>query len=108
MSHHHSYSHRGSRAVQPFVSLFKYDTSGTYSHIKWKPDGTVLDESNDYPYGIYRWYVCDRWRSVYEHDAHGTAVAGDLDELRELVPPIGPRRQIESLLTQLAITYLTT
>ena len=84
MSHHHSYTHRGSPAVQPFVSLFKYDTSGTYSHIKWKPDGTVLDESNDYPYGIYRWYVCDRWRSVYEHDAHGTAVAGDLDELREL------------------------
>ena len=85
MSHHHSYSHRGSSAVQPFVSLFKYDTSGTYSHIKWKPDSTVLDESDDYPYGIYRWYVCDRWRPVYEHDAAGTAVSGDLGELREMV-----------------------
>ena len=35
MSHHHSYTHRGTIPDQPYVSLFKYDTSGTFSHVKW-------------------------------------------------------------------------
>ena len=43
------------------------------------------DESQAYPYGIYRWFVCDRWRCVYEHDADGNRVAGNLDELMECV-----------------------
>ena len=84
MSHHHSYTHRGSAAAQPYISLFKYDTSGTYEHIKWMPDNQVFDESAAHPYGIYRWFVCDRWRLVYEHDAAGQMVAGDLEELKEL------------------------
>ena len=85
MSHHHSYSHRGGIVKQPYLSLFKYDTSGTYSHIKWMPDNTVIDESQSYPYGIYRWFICDRWRLVYEHDEEGTPIFGELDELKELV-----------------------
>ena len=85
MSHHHSYTHRGGPAEQPYVSLFKYDASGTFSHVKWMPDNQVFDETQAYDYGIYRWYVCDRWRSVYEHDAEGRAISGDLEELRELI-----------------------
>jgi hypothetical protein len=85
MSHHHSYVHRGDPAVQPYISLFKYDASGTFSHIKWMPDNQVFDESYTYGYGIYRWYVCDRWRSVFEHDAEGNKISGDLEELCELV-----------------------
>ena len=27
--------------------------------------------------------MCDRWRSVYEHDAEGNCIRGDLDELKE-------------------------
>ena len=36
-------------------------------------------------YGIYRWFVCDRWRTVYEHDAGGNRVRGNLEELKEHV-----------------------
>lgn len=32
---------------------------------------------------VPRWYVCDRWRVVYEHDADGQPISGDLDELKE-------------------------
>ena len=85
MTHHHSYVHHGKDIEQPYVSLFKYDVSGAFSHVKWMPDSTVLDESKAYPYGVYRWYVCDRWRLVYEHDSRGAAVSGDIDELKELV-----------------------
>lgn len=85
MSHHHSYAHHGQPVDEPLVSLFKYDTSGTYAHIKWRLDDSAVDESAAYPYGVYRWFVCDRWRVVYEHDAEGRAVAGDLDELIECV-----------------------
>jgi hypothetical protein len=28
-----------------------------------------MDESRAYPYGVYRWFVCDRWRMVYPHVA---------------------------------------
>jgi hypothetical protein len=82
MSHHHSYTHRGQIADQPYLSFFKYDTSGTFSHIKWMLNGEVLDESDTYPYGIYRWFVCDRWRLVYEHDENGNRLFGDLEELK--------------------------
>ena len=85
MTHHHSYVHHGEAIEQPYVSFFKYDLSGAYSHLKWMSDNTVLDESKAYPYGTYRWYVCDRWRLVYEHDTCGTALSGDIDELKELV-----------------------
>jgi hypothetical protein len=85
MSHHHGYSHHGQEVAQPNSSIFKYDTSGTFSHVKWMWGDVALDESQSYPYGIYRWFVCDRWRLVYEHDAEGDCVRGDLDELKEYV-----------------------
>ncbi len=45
MSHHHSYTHRGGPAEQPYVSLFRYDTSGRYAHLKWMVGSeTGLDE----------------------------------------------------------------
>ena len=83
MTHHHSYAHRGSLAAQPYFSFFKYDTSGTFSQVKWMLDNRALDESQPYQYGVYRWYVCHRWRVVYEHDADGNRVSGDLDALKE-------------------------
>ena len=85
MSHHHSYTHRGTIPDQPYISLFKYDTSGTFSHIKWMLGDVTIDESAAYPYGVYRWVVCDRWRLVYEHDSEGNRVFGDLEELKEHV-----------------------
>ncbi len=85
MSHHHSYVHRGEVAEQPYISIFRYDVSGRYAHYKWMLDNRVIDEAQAYPYGVYRWYVCERWRTVYEHDAHGERVTGDLEELKSLV-----------------------
>ena len=35
MTRHHSYAHRGTLAEQPYFSLFKYDTSGSFSQMKW-------------------------------------------------------------------------
>ena len=83
MSHHHSYTHRGQAARQPYVSLFKYDTSGSFSHVKWMLGEPPLDESQAYRYGVYRWFVCDRWRLVYEHDARGQRLFGELEHLKE-------------------------
>ena len=81
MSHHHSYSYDGQQIDKPYVSLFKYDTSGRISHVKWLLGDDAVDVSSKAAYGVYRWFVCDRWRAVYEHDADGNPVAGDLDEL---------------------------
>ena len=83
MSHHHSYVHHGQDIEQPYISIFKYDASGTFSHVKWMLGDVTLDESATYPYGIYRWFICDRWRLVYEHDADGNRVRGDLEDLKE-------------------------
>ena len=85
MTHHHSYMHRGSLADQPYMCFFKYDVSGAFSLVKWMLDNATIDDSQAYPYGVYRWYVCDRWRVVYEHDADGNRVAGDLEELKECI-----------------------
>ena len=85
MSHHHGYVHHGQEVEQPNCSIFKYDTSGTFSQMKWLWGDTALDESQAYPYGIYRWFVNDRWRLVYEHDAQGNPLHGNLDELKEHV-----------------------
>jgi hypothetical protein len=85
MTHHHSYMHRGTVPAQPYFSFFKYDTSGTFAQVKWMLDNRVFDESQAYSYGVYRWFVCDRWRLVYEHDAAGRRLAGDLEELKEHV-----------------------
>ena len=85
MSHHHSYVHRGEEIEQPYISIFKYDTSGTFSHVKWRLNDVRINEGQAYPYGIHRWFVCDRWRPVYENDEEGNAVAGDLDKLKEAV-----------------------
>ena len=85
MSHHHSLVHRGKIAEQPYFCLFKYDALGQFSLLKWMLNNQVLHESGAYPYGIYRWFFCDRWRLVYEHDASGFRLFGDLEELKELV-----------------------
>lgn len=85
MTHHHSYAHRGSLEEQPYFSFFRYDTSGLFSQVKWMLDNRTFDESQPYPYGVYRWFVCDRWRLVYENDAEGNCLRGDLDELKECV-----------------------
>ena len=85
MSHHHSYDPHGQDIQQPYISIFKYDTSGAFCHMKWMWDDVALDESQAYPYGVYRWFVCDHWRLVYEHDAEGRCVFGNLEELKEHV-----------------------
>lgn len=85
MTHHLSFVHRGHDIDQPYVSIFKYDTSGTFNHVKWMWNDVRIDEGKSYPYGVYRWFVCDRWRTVYEHDADGNCLRGDLDELTEHV-----------------------
>ena len=88
VSHHHSFEHHGSDVEQPYVCLFKYDASGVHSAVKWMLGDSVLEESGTPHTGLYhcyRWYVCDRWRLVYEHDAEGAPVAGDLEELKDLV-----------------------
>ena len=85
MSHHHGYVHHGQDVEQPNCSIFKYDTSGTFAQIKWLWGDVALDESQAYPYGIYRWFVNDRWRLVYEHDDQGRTVHGDLEELKACV-----------------------
>ena len=85
MSHHHSYVHHGQDVEQPYISIFKYDVSGAFCQVKWMWADAAVDESQAYPYGVYRWFVCDRWRTVYEHDAAGNRVHGSLDELKDHV-----------------------
>jgi len=85
MSHHHGYVHHGRDVEQPNMSIFRYDTSGTFEQMKWLWGDRALNEGQTYPYGIYKWFTCDRWRVVYEHDAGGQVCAGDLDELKALV-----------------------
>tara|TARA_B100000686_G_scaffold284022_1_gene307350 strand:- start:4 stop:693 length:690 start_codon:yes stop_codon:yes gene_type:complete len=85
MSHHHGYSHRGAEVDQPNMSIFKYDVFGKFEQIKWLWGDVANDEGQAYPYGIYRWFICDRWRVVYEHDADGNRLGGDLDELTRLI-----------------------
>ena len=52
MSHHHGYVHHHQEVDQPNMSIFKYDTSGTFSQMKWLWGDIGLDESQSYPYGI--------------------------------------------------------
>ena len=85
MSHHHSYAHNGQDIDQPYFSIFKYDVSGEYNQVKWMWGDIRVDQSRAYPYGVYRWFVCDRWSDVYEHDAEGNRVQGDLEELKGYV-----------------------
>jgi len=85
MSHHHSYAHRGELADQPYFSFFKYDAVDRFSQVKWMLDNTVFHEPQPYDYGVYRWYVCDRWRLIYEHDADGQAIRGDLQVLQDCI-----------------------
>lgn len=85
MTHHHSYEHRGTIAEQPYFSFFKYDTSGAFSQVKWMLDNATFDENQLLPYGVYRWFVRDCWRTVYEHDENGNALSGDLNELQECI-----------------------
>ena len=85
MTHHHSHTHRGQTLDEPYLSFFKYDSLGEFSHVKWMSGTRVLQEPQPYQYGTYRWYVCDRWRVVYQHDKNGNVVAGDLEEMKDLV-----------------------
>ena len=83
MSHHHSYVWDGKPFDEPYVSLFKYDASGDCAMVKWLLGDRAEDHSYAGTYGVYRWFTCDRWRLVYEHDEQGNPVAGDLSELME-------------------------
>jgi hypothetical protein len=86
--HHHSFEHSGAPVNQPYLTLFKYDASGMHSAVKWQLGDTTIDESgrpHTDIYHCYRWFVCDRWRQVYENDAKGNPVAGELEELREAI-----------------------
>ena len=47
--HHTSLVHEGAKPEQPYFSLFRYDISGIYSHIKWMPD-RVVDASQKCQY----------------------------------------------------------
>ncbi len=64
MSHHHSYVYDGQPIAEPYVSLFKYDTSGRISHVKWMLGDRAIDVSAESTCGVHRWYVCRRWRSA--------------------------------------------
>lgn len=79
--HHTSTSHEGKVSEQPYMSLFRYDSSGSYSHLKWWGSGETKDSTNTYPYNVYRWFVSDRFKPCFEHDADGNVVAGTLDAL---------------------------
>ncbi len=85
MSHHHSYVWDGKPFGEPYVCLFRYDASGGFSMVKWLLGDRAEDHSSAGAYGVYRWFVCDRWKPVYEHDAHGNSVAGNLSDLMEAV-----------------------
>ena len=85
MSHHHSYVWDGKPFDEPYVSLFKYDAMGSLSQVKWLLGDRAYDVSTRGSYGVYRWFVCDRWRLAYEHDESGNRLAGSLDDLQECV-----------------------
>ena len=83
MSHHHSYVWDGQPFDEPYVCLFKYDASGRFSMVKWLLGDRTEGHSTVGNYGVYRWFVCDRWRLAYEHDEQGNRIAGSLDDLME-------------------------
>lgn len=85
MSHHHGYIRHEHDVEQPISSIFKYDISGTFSLVRGMWSDVMLDASRSYPYRVYRWFICDRWRLVYEHDADGNNVYGNLEELKEYI-----------------------
>ncbi len=85
MSHHHSYVWDGIPFDEPYVSLFKYDAMGSLSQVKWLLGDRAYDTSARGAYGVYRWFVCDRWRLAYEHDKEGNCLAGSIDDLMESV-----------------------
>lgn len=68
-------------ADRPFINFFRYDTSGSYAHVKWYFDGRTENVSQAYPYGIYRWFVGKPWRTIYTHDEQGKPAAGSLGAL---------------------------
>ena len=85
MSHHQSYVWDGKPFNEPYVSLFKYDSTGSVSHLKWLLGDRAYDSGGRGGYGVYRWFVCDRWRLAYEHDEQGYCLAGSLTDLTESV-----------------------
>jgi hypothetical protein len=88
--------HHGRDITAPYLSFFNYDTcrgaleGPTHSLMKITPGGDTLDESNYEPtepanYSIYRWFVRDRYRIVYEHDADGAQLSGNKEELKACI-----------------------
>ena len=46
--HHTSFNHAGAQSDHPYFSLFRYDTSGAYAHLKWRAT-EVIDATQAYP-----------------------------------------------------------
>ena len=49
MSHHHGYVHHGRDVEQPNMSIFRYDTSGTFEQMKWLWGDRALNEGQTFP-----------------------------------------------------------
>lgn len=45
VSHHNAFEHHGNDVDQPYICLFKYDTSGIHSAVKWHLGDTIANES---------------------------------------------------------------
>jgi len=64
------------KAAPDFVNKYRVlDASDTVS--------PCPSENFTYDFGEYAWWVCDTWREVLAHDAHGEVIRGSLLELRE-------------------------
>eukprot|EP01045_Picozoa_sp_COSAG04_P025764 COSAG04_NODE_3446_length_2809_cov_9.502952_1_plen_125_part_00 len=51
--HHTSFNHAGAQSDHPYFSLFRYDTSGAYTHLKWRAT-EVIDATQAYPCALPR------------------------------------------------------
>jgi len=85
LNHHHSFTENDVESDTPSVSVLRYDTGGTYGHVKCFSDNSCVEVDRQAPYQVYQWRINDRWRKVYENDDQGRWVSGDLEELKRSV-----------------------